>query len=168
LAIAVINGTIKREKSDNLSLQIAVLSPRDPSPLHLSQSDPPMSESFWQKDRMATNIHFDLCILKHFSPVANFGDQSLVVLGIQKSKVQRAYQKIDWSFTKVIFGQTIEVSGHSGSVYSFFLTKCRIKVCRKCSKTWIAMCSEGVIYPWGKIRPPLISCRWRGLNLGLQ
>ena len=39
-----------------------------------------MSESFWQKDRMATHILFDLCLFKHFSPVANFGDQSLVWL----------------------------------------------------------------------------------------
>ena len=36
-----------------------------------------MSESFWQKDRMVTHILFDLCLFKHFIPVANFGQQSL-------------------------------------------------------------------------------------------
>ena len=43
----------------------------------LSQSDSPMSESFWQKNRMVTSILFDLCLHKHFIPVANFGYQSL-------------------------------------------------------------------------------------------
>ena len=33
--------------------------------------------SLWQKDRMVTHILFDRCLFKHFSPVANFGDQSL-------------------------------------------------------------------------------------------
>ena len=45
--------------------------------LSFYQSDFPMSKSFWQKDRMVTHIFFDLCLFKHFSPVANFGDQSL-------------------------------------------------------------------------------------------
>ena len=35
-----------------------------------------MSESFWQKNRLVTNILFDLCLFEHFSPVANFGQQS--------------------------------------------------------------------------------------------
>ena len=38
-------------------------------------------ELLWQKDRMVTHILFDLCLFKHFSPVANFGDQSLYRLG---------------------------------------------------------------------------------------
>ena len=36
-----------------------------------------MGESLWQKDRIVTHILFDLCLSKHLSPVANFGDQSL-------------------------------------------------------------------------------------------
>ena len=42
------------------------------------QIDSPMGQSLWQKDRMVTHILFDLCIFKHFSQVANFGDQSLL------------------------------------------------------------------------------------------
>ena len=37
-----------------------------------------MSDPFWQKDRMVTHIFFDLCLFKQFSPVANFGNQSLI------------------------------------------------------------------------------------------
>ena len=36
-----------------------------------------MSESFQQKNRLVTCRLFDLCLFKHFSPVANFGQQSL-------------------------------------------------------------------------------------------
>ena len=36
-----------------------------------------MGGSLWQKDGMVTHMLFDLCFFKHFSPVANFGDQSL-------------------------------------------------------------------------------------------
>ena len=38
-----------------------------------------MSESFWQKDKMVTHICFDLCLFNHFRPVANFGNQSILV-----------------------------------------------------------------------------------------
>ena len=45
--------------------------------LFFSQNDSPMRESFWQKNRLATHILFDLCLFEHFSPVANFEQQSL-------------------------------------------------------------------------------------------
>ena len=47
--------------------------------LSFCQSDSLMSqsESFWQKNSLVTHIFFDLCLFKHFSPVANFGQQSL-------------------------------------------------------------------------------------------
>ena len=48
--------------------------------LFFCQSDPLMSESFWQKYRMVTHLLFDLGLFKHFSPVANFGDKSLFSL----------------------------------------------------------------------------------------
>ena len=48
--------------------------------LFFCQSDSPMSESFWQKNRLVTHILFDLCLFKHFSPVANFSYQSLQFL----------------------------------------------------------------------------------------
>ena len=41
------------------------------------QNDSLIGGSLWQKDKMVTHILFDLCIFKHFSPVANFGYQSL-------------------------------------------------------------------------------------------
>ena len=59
--------------------------------LFFCQIDPPMSESFWQKDRMATYILFDLCLFKHFSPVANFGNQSLVELIFTQSMKYSIY-----------------------------------------------------------------------------
>ena len=43
--------------------------------LSYCQSDYPMSESFWQNNSLVTHIFFDLCLFKHFSPVANFGQQ---------------------------------------------------------------------------------------------
>ena len=36
-----------------------------------------MGGSLWQKDSLVTFIFFELCLLKYFSPVANFGYQSL-------------------------------------------------------------------------------------------
>ena len=36
-----------------------------------------MGESFWQKNRLVTHILFDLCLFEHFSPVANFEQQSI-------------------------------------------------------------------------------------------
>ena len=47
--------------------------------LSFCQNDSLMGESLWQKDRMVTHILFDLCLFKHFSPVANFGYQSLPI-----------------------------------------------------------------------------------------
>ena len=40
--------------------------------------------SLWLKDRMVTNILFDLCLFKHLSPVSNFGDQSLGTFSLHK------------------------------------------------------------------------------------
>ena len=51
-----------------------------------------MGESLCQKDRIVTHIHFDLCPFKHFSPVVNFGYQSLF-----GSKVHRNYSYIFFS-----------------------------------------------------------------------
>ena len=45
--------------------------------LFFCQIDPPMSASFWQKNRLDTQILFDLCLFEHFSPVANFAQQSI-------------------------------------------------------------------------------------------
>ena len=45
--------------------------------LFFCQIDSPMSASFWQKNRMDTQILFDLCLIEHFSPVANFAQQSI-------------------------------------------------------------------------------------------
>ena len=44
--------------------------------LFFCQIDPPMSASFWQKNRLYTQILFGLC--EHFSPVANFAQQSIL------------------------------------------------------------------------------------------
>ena len=44
------------------------------------QNDSPMRESFWQKDSLITHILFELQPIIIFSPVANFGDQSLLTI----------------------------------------------------------------------------------------
>ena len=41
------------------------------------QNDSPMRGSFWKKDSLITYILFELQPITIFSPVANFGDQSL-------------------------------------------------------------------------------------------
>ena len=46
--------------------------------LSFCQNDPPMRESFWQKDSLITHIIFELQPIIIFCPVANFGDQSKV------------------------------------------------------------------------------------------
>ena len=55
--------------------------------LFFCQNDSPMSESFWQKNRLVTHTLFDLCLFKHSSPVTNFGYQSLqqdvMIVGFQ-------------------------------------------------------------------------------------
>ena len=45
--------------------------------LFFCQIDPPMSASFWQKNRPVIHELFDLCLFEHFSPVANFAQQSI-------------------------------------------------------------------------------------------
>ena len=41
-----------------------------------------MGESFWQKDSLITHIIFELQPIMIFSLVANFGDQSLIIMHI--------------------------------------------------------------------------------------
>ena len=41
------------------------------------QNDSSMRESFWQKDSLITHILFELQPIINYSPVANFGNQSL-------------------------------------------------------------------------------------------
>ena len=48
--------------------------------LSFFQNDPLMGESFWQNHRLVTHILFELQPIIIFSPVANFGDQSLALL----------------------------------------------------------------------------------------
>jgi hypothetical protein len=42
------------------------------------QNDSPMRGSFWLKENLITHILFELQPIIIFSPVANFGDQSLL------------------------------------------------------------------------------------------
>ena len=39
-----------------------------------------MGGSIWQKNSLVTLILFDLCLFEHFSPVANFAQQSIIVI----------------------------------------------------------------------------------------
>ena len=55
-----------------------------------------MSESFWKKIRLVTHILFDLCLFKHFSPVANFGNQSL---GTRQYLVVKFLSSTGWSLS---------------------------------------------------------------------
>ena len=67
--------------------------------LSFCQSDPPMSESFWQKDRMVTHILFDICQFKHLSPVANFGYQSIILIQVfakMKQKLSKSCTVSNW------------------------------------------------------------------------
>ena len=58
------------------------------STLSFCQSDPPMSESFWQKDRIFTHILFDLCLFEHFTQ-----SQVLVTsLYLSVNKLQTIYR----------------------------------------------------------------------------
>ena len=50
------------------------------------QNNSPMRGSFWQKDSLITHILFELQPIIIFSPVANFGDQSLGLLNAYKLK----------------------------------------------------------------------------------
>ena len=45
--------------------------------LSFSQNDPLMGESFWQNNSLVTHILFELQPIIIFSPVANFGNQSI-------------------------------------------------------------------------------------------
>ena len=48
--------------------------------LSFSQNDPLIGESFWQNNSLVTYILFELQPIIIFSPVANFGDQSLLTI----------------------------------------------------------------------------------------
>ena len=56
--------------------------------LFFCQNDSPMSESFWQKNRLITHIPFDQCLFEHFSPVANFEQQSIETIQCTKDLYQ--------------------------------------------------------------------------------
>ena len=45
-----------------------------------------MSESIWQKNSLVTHIFFDLCLFQHFSPVANFVQQSIGMVIVIKDE----------------------------------------------------------------------------------
>ena len=47
--------------------------------LSFGQYDPPMSYPFWQNNSLVTHILFEVQPIIIFSPVANFGDQSLLI-----------------------------------------------------------------------------------------
>ena len=49
------------------------------------QNDSPMRGSFWQNDSLITHILYELQPIIIFSPVANFGDQSLVLRSIKEN-----------------------------------------------------------------------------------
>ena len=53
------------------------------------QNDSLMGESFWQKNRLVTHILFDLCLFEHFSPVANFEQQSIIEKTLKNLWVKR-------------------------------------------------------------------------------
>ena len=48
------------------------------------KNDSPRRESFWQKDNLITHILFELQPIIIFSQVANFGDQSLLILDLAR------------------------------------------------------------------------------------
>ena len=52
-----------QNRHNSKSLQVIKLS--------FCQNDPPMGESFWQKDILITILLFELCLFMIFSPVAN-------------------------------------------------------------------------------------------------
>ena len=85
-----------------------------------------MGESLWQKDRMVTHILFDLCLFKHFSPVANFGNQSLFQLIQNPRKF------------KGINAQPSEKAGnslqfHPQNVSKFMNSQCNFPLWKNCS-----------------------------------
>ena len=59
------------------------------------------------KDRMVTHILFDLCLFKHFSPVANFSDQSLVI------------------YISLLFGHPTNLHNR----FKFFLSRTHLDIC---------------------------------------
>ena len=59
--------------------------------LSFSQNDPLMGESFWQNKSLVTHILFEPQPIIIFSPVANFGDQSL---GLDLKKYKYLFQNV--------------------------------------------------------------------------
>ena len=64
-------------------------------------------------DRMVTHILFDLCLFKHFSPVANFSDQSL--------KIQEQLQK---GFGRIVRLRSKRPTNIFGRQFKMVLTLC--------------------------------------------
>ena len=63
-----------------------------------------MSESFWQKNRLVTHILFDLCLFKHFSPVSNFGQQSLHTFDVSFTDLHFVHiSDLDYKFSVAKF-----------------------------------------------------------------
>ena len=74
--------------------------------LFFCQNDPLMGEPFWQNNSLVSHILFELQPIIIFSPVANFGNQSLAILiTIFMKRNQKICQGINWMrSTCALFG----------------------------------------------------------------
>ena len=63
--------------------------------LFFCQNDPLMGEPFWQNNSLVSHIFFELQPIIIFSPVTNFGDQSLFDIGttLYRCKVENFLKK---------------------------------------------------------------------------
>ena len=66
------------------------------------QNDSPMRGSFWEKDSLITHILFELQPIFIFSPVANFGNQSLI--SFKNERIEK-FEKLNLciSLVEIIF-----------------------------------------------------------------
>ena len=68
-----------------------------------------MGGSFWQKNRLVTQILFDLCLFEHFGLVANFEQQSIVCCGHPKIFIL-CWTVLPWSTVVAPIGSSSKVA----------------------------------------------------------
>ena len=72
------------------------------SSLFFCQNDALMGGSIWQKNSLVTLILFDLCLFEHFSPVANFAQQSIEYWKLRLWKWSNWQERLAKSLTLII------------------------------------------------------------------
>ena len=92
--------------------------------LSFCQNDPLMGESFWQNNSNVTHVIFELQPIIIFSPVANFGNQSIIQNWVDYVVNSSSYIKtLHYLITNIVLPQYLESSPQGFPNSKFFFNE---------------------------------------------